>query len=308
MYSNNPDGLSGNEDCGQMSAWYVFSAMGFYPFCPGNKEYTTAKSVFNEVLILGKKFNYEEAKIDTETSNLNLDIAPIIEADKKIFKDSLLINIYSPNSTKQQVYYSLNNSKELTEIKAFTKPFYIHNSTKISAFNNPKTESTSTEASFHKIPHNYTLKLNCKYNKQYTAGGDAGIIDGLFGYKEWRKGGWQGYQSQDFEAVVDLQEKKEISEISSNYLQDSRSWILLPKEVEYLISNDGINFKSLETLSHNLVWNTEETFTKNFVYKLPKKQKARYLKVVAKNFGKLPQGHQGYGDDAFIFIDEITIK
>ena len=34
LYSNEPDGLSGNEDCGQMSAWYVFSMMGFYPVTP----------------------------------------------------------------------------------------------------------------------------------------------------------------------------------------------------------------------------------------------------------------------------------
>jgi putative alpha-1,2-mannosidase len=34
-YVNAPGGLSGNDDAGQMSAWYVFSAMGFYPVCPG---------------------------------------------------------------------------------------------------------------------------------------------------------------------------------------------------------------------------------------------------------------------------------
>ena len=39
MYKNNIDGLCGNDDCGQMSAWYIFSAMGFYPVCPGTDEY-----------------------------------------------------------------------------------------------------------------------------------------------------------------------------------------------------------------------------------------------------------------------------
>ena len=34
-----PDGLCGNDDCGQMSAWYIFSAMGFYPVCPGTDQY-----------------------------------------------------------------------------------------------------------------------------------------------------------------------------------------------------------------------------------------------------------------------------
>jgi predicted alpha-1,2-mannosidase len=40
MYLNKPDGLCGNDDCGQMSAWYVFSSMGFYPVCPGSGQYS----------------------------------------------------------------------------------------------------------------------------------------------------------------------------------------------------------------------------------------------------------------------------
>ena len=39
MYANAPDGLCGNDDCGQMSAWYIFSALGFYPVCPGSDTY-----------------------------------------------------------------------------------------------------------------------------------------------------------------------------------------------------------------------------------------------------------------------------
>lgn len=39
QYGNKPDSLSGNDDCGQMSAWYIFSCLGFYPVCPGSNEY-----------------------------------------------------------------------------------------------------------------------------------------------------------------------------------------------------------------------------------------------------------------------------
>jgi predicted alpha-1,2-mannosidase len=39
LFDDTPEGISGNEDCGQMSAWYVFSALGFYPVCPGSLEY-----------------------------------------------------------------------------------------------------------------------------------------------------------------------------------------------------------------------------------------------------------------------------
>jgi predicted alpha-1,2-mannosidase len=51
LYSNNPDGLSGNEDCGQMSAWYVLSAMGLYQIAPGNAWYEFGRPMLDEVEI-----------------------------------------------------------------------------------------------------------------------------------------------------------------------------------------------------------------------------------------------------------------
>ncbi len=51
MYHNKPDGLCGNDDCGQMSAWYIFSCMGFYPVCPGSSEYIIGSPCVNEAQI-----------------------------------------------------------------------------------------------------------------------------------------------------------------------------------------------------------------------------------------------------------------
>jgi predicted alpha-1,2-mannosidase len=51
LYTNQPDGLSGNEDCGQMSAWYVFSAMGFYPVNPASAVYEIGSPLFSKVTI-----------------------------------------------------------------------------------------------------------------------------------------------------------------------------------------------------------------------------------------------------------------
>lgn len=51
QYWNGPDGLSGNEDCGQMSAWYVLSAMGFYSVTPGSDQFALGAPLFNEIKI-----------------------------------------------------------------------------------------------------------------------------------------------------------------------------------------------------------------------------------------------------------------
>ena len=59
LYFNNPNGLSGNEDCGQMSAWYVLNAMGFYSFNPGEPIYSIGRPIFDKTVINlanGKQF------------------------------------------------------------------------------------------------------------------------------------------------------------------------------------------------------------------------------------------------------------
>jgi predicted alpha-1,2-mannosidase len=67
-YSAGPGGLSGNEDAGQMSAWLVFSMMGFYPVCPASNQYVITTPSFDEVKILlpeGKAFLISSVKQDS---------------------------------------------------------------------------------------------------------------------------------------------------------------------------------------------------------------------------------------------------
>ena len=69
MYTSLPDGLSGNEDCGQMSAWYVLSAMGFYPVAPGTNQYVIGTPLFDKVTINlgnGKEFIVNAKNVSTE--------------------------------------------------------------------------------------------------------------------------------------------------------------------------------------------------------------------------------------------------
>lgn len=79
LYKNAPDGLSGNEDCGQMSAWYVLSAMGIYPVTPGSENYIIGSPLFDKATINlenGKQFiisskNNGKQNIYIENASLN---------------------------------------------------------------------------------------------------------------------------------------------------------------------------------------------------------------------------------------------
>jgi putative alpha-1,2-mannosidase len=79
MYSDKPDGLSGNEDCGQMSAWYVFSALGFYPVNPASGEYVIGSPLVEQSIMFlpaGKTFrvfaqNTSDKNIYIQSAKLN---------------------------------------------------------------------------------------------------------------------------------------------------------------------------------------------------------------------------------------------
>ncbi len=66
LYDDAPDGLSGNEDCGQMSAWYIMNAMGFYQISPGNPTYSIGRPIFDRVRI-----NLSDGKFFTITTQNN---------------------------------------------------------------------------------------------------------------------------------------------------------------------------------------------------------------------------------------------
>jgi len=67
LYTPGPDGYCGDEDNGQTSAWYVFSAMGFYPLCPGSNEYILGSPLFRSVKI--RLDNGKEIEIRAENNS-----------------------------------------------------------------------------------------------------------------------------------------------------------------------------------------------------------------------------------------------
>jgi len=79
MYKNSPDGLCGNDDCGQMSAWYIFSTLGFYPVCPGSNQYVIGSPCIKQGIIhlengitfevLTENFNRKNIFIQSVTLN-----------------------------------------------------------------------------------------------------------------------------------------------------------------------------------------------------------------------------------------------
>lgn len=364
LYQNAPDGLSGNEDCGQMSSWYNLSAMGFYSVTPGSAFYSIGTPIFSKITLNlenGKQFiikanGLNKNNLYIQSASLNglsynktylqhqdiinggelvfemghtpnqkwgistsalppssideslIVTTPYYNTTGKTFTDSLVIEIGTASSDCM-IYYTTDSTTPTTNSSIYEQPLVLTATTTIRAIAvRPDGQSSSiiTEE-FIKIDDSRDIQLNASYANQYSAGGDRALIDHLRGGPNFRTGSWQGYR-EDMDVVIDLGATQTINSIETGFLQDIKSWIFYPPKVSYYTSEDGKEF----TLAGNVVCdfpdNQEGAFTKNFIFSIDNTITARYVKVVAQNYGVCPDWHLGAGGITWVFADEITIK
>ena len=364
FYAPQPDGLIGNEDCGQMSAWFVLSAAGFYPVTPGATTYAIGTPLFPEVrfnLENGRKFvvkaenvsatniyiqsatlngkpyrksylihaelmrggqlifkmgprpnrKWGSAVKDVPTSQIvgdNVIPAPVINAAGKTFKDRLEISLQALGANAE-IRYTTDGTDPDSNSPVFIRPFSIDRTStiKAAAFARNGDGSMITTARFQKIPHEWQLTLLSRYGSQYTGGGDFALIDGIRGSKNFTDGAWQGYQGQDLIATIDLGRTQNVSKLGAGFLQDVGSWIWMPREIHFEFSIDGKNFMPALTLINDVSENEYGAIVKDFAGTI-KSQPARYVKIIAHNYGQIPAWHPGAGGKAWIFADEIIIE
>jgi len=100
QYGTAPDGLGGNDDCGQMSAWYMFSSMGFYPVAPGSDEYSLGSPAV------------KSAKIKLENGK-TFEVEAINQSDKNVYVTKVLLN-GTPVTTHTIKHSDITNGGKLT--------------------------------------------------------------------------------------------------------------------------------------------------------------------------------------------------
>lgn len=360
FYRPTPDGLIGNEDCGQMSAWYVLSALGFYQVNPGDPVYAFGTPLFKEARINlenGKTFtikapnvskqnfyiksarlngkNYDKSFIaheeimrggvlEFEMANAPVKTAflespvsatkqkfvavPMIEAGERIFTDKTEIRLKT-NAPDARIFFTTNGSEPNEKSAPYQMPFSVDRTTTIKAvsINKNGEKSLIAEALVRKKPNDWSVKIFSKYSRQYTGGGDEALIDGARGTTSFAAGAWQGYQGQDFVAVVDLQRETEIKSVGGGFLQIARSWIWMPTRIEFEASNDGTNFRKIAEIKTDVAPENMDEIARDYRIEIAP-TRARFVRVTARNLGKIPAWHPGAGGEAFIFVDEIFIN
>jgi predicted alpha-1,2-mannosidase len=363
FYTDRRDGYAGNEDCGQMSAWGVFSAMGFYPATPASGYYVLGLPRFERTRLTfenGKQFevvakNLSEKNCYVQSVKLNgqplersfitfeevfnggtleftmtnqpnsiwatqpencpvvriqtepIVIVPTINANSDTFFDSLMVSMSHPMENVE-IYYTLDGSDPEENGLLYETPICIKENTVVRAVAGQQDHRYSQEidAQYYLIDANRSVKLENMYNEQYAAGGLKALIDHQRGGENFRTGSWQGYYGVDLIATIDLGASKRINRLAGSFLQEVYSWIWMPKEVEYFVSDDGKNFRSVGKVKNDVPIDADGAFIQEMAVR--PRTNARYVKMVAKTIGICPEWHVGAGQKAWIFCDELVIE
>jgi hypothetical protein len=230
--------------------------------------------------------------------------SPYIEKGDITFRGSTEV-VLNTSEEIAKIYYALNDE----DFKLYKSPFTISEDAEVKLYSEKGSlKSPVLTTPFYKIDPNLSIKLESEYTNQYSAGGNDALIDGIRSTKNYRTGSWQGYWNTDVIATVDLGSVKPIYNLKVNFLRDQGAWIFLPKAVDIFTSVDGNNFQKQMTWKFNAE-GKNETIDIETVH-LSKLDETRFVKIIAKKLGGLPEWHIGHPMDgkSWIFIDEISIK
>ena len=152
------------------------------------------------------------------------------------------------------------------------------------------------------------VRLQHQYSAQYSAGGAKGLVDGKVScWNEVGEGYWQGYEGDDFEAVIDLGTVHSIRSLASSYLQSTNAGVFLPGQVQYALSNDGENFTIAGTVECDVEQTQKDAVRKTYSLK-GLDLDGRYVRVKALNIKVIPNWHRAKGRKSWLFVDEIMVN
>jgi hexosaminidase len=141
-------------------------------------------------------------------------------------------------------------------------------------------------------------------NGKYSGQGAFSLVNGIYSNKGLSFPDWLGWIGEDLDATIDLGRMDTVRSVALHTLDQNGSWIYLPKMVEVMVSDDGKEFRPAGSSSEFV----GDTLTMGWITVKMDPVVTRYVRVVARNYGLIPDGSPGAGTKAWVFGDEILVK
>jgi hexosaminidase len=193
----------------------------------------------------------------------------------------------------------------------YRRPFFIKRTTEVraAAFEGRTRLSPAVAAETFVVHRASGLRpaLTSPFSPKYAGGGETALTDGLLGTKDAGDGRWQGFEGVDLEAVIDLGRARPVRGLAMRSLQNINSWIFLPTTVEFAVSEDGKEYETVAAVANDVSPRDAEVVIKEFTARLDGRR-ARFVRVLARSLGAVPDWHYGAGGKAWLFADEIVVE
>ncbi len=212
------------------------------------------------------------------------------------------------------IYYTLDGSEPTAASTKYTGPFPLERSATIRAitYNEYGEGVISEQYLLSHLGMGAKIKLNTPYSTYksiYSGGGEDALIDGQLGSNTtYADGHWQGYWGDSIDAVIDFGKPTEIHEVTMRFMQNTFDWILAPRDIVLMVSDDGEHW-TIQVNWPGFNFSPRETGMRLRYCRVPIFQgvTTRYLRVVVPNPGPLPEWHPAPGQPSYLFTDEIVI-
>ncbi|NQT41399.1 MAG: discoidin domain-containing protein [Planctomycetes bacterium] len=151
------------------------------------------------------------------------------------------------------------------------------------------------------------VRLAVPPDPRYSGSGAASLGDGVVGVADHTAAQWLGFWGTDLEATVDLGAETDLYSIEAGFLQSTAVGIYLPAKVEYAVSSDGKEFRTVATVIPKVPADAPGPLLHRLTTDGLDVQ-GRYVRVVARNVRTIPAGHRSAGIKAWLFVDELLVN
>ena len=268
-----------------------------------SKELRNWDDFSRRIQILMKR--YDQLKINYAKSAFQVNIHS--EFDTTINKLKVILDREFPGV---DIHYTVNGSDPTIMSPIYSKPLLLDKTTTVKAatFSDKDFSTKSVGENFEiNLATGKPVKYITPYNEGFKGRGKISLVNGIRGSIHYNDEEWQGWNANNMEVVVDLQQTSEIHNISVGVLQDTGTWMFMPPKVEFFISTDGVKFQKVGEMLNDIDTLSTVKQVKDFSVSVTP-IKAKFVKVLAQNLEKIPKGHPLEGQNAWLFVDEISIK